>query len=179
MAMDYGKLAITEIGNMSERRTARLVDASSNGGVLPMFLTRNGGLESGFMMAQYTAAALASETRSSLTRRAPTVYPASANTEDHVSMGATAVRQLATILDHVETIVAIELLCAAQGIDLRREDAKQALEMGVGTRKAFEIIRQKVPFITNDMPLAPLIEIIRGKVASGRIKREVEAELGE
>jgi histidine ammonia-lyase len=179
MAMDYAKLAITEIGNMSERRTARLVDAASNGGVLPMFLTQHGGLESGFMMTQYTAAALASENKVLVHPASADTIPSSANTEDHVSMGATAVRQLAQILDHVETIVAIELLCAAQGIDLRRQQAKQTLELGAGTRRAFAIIREKVPFVTSDVPLAPYIEIVRGKVASGRIKREIEAVLQE
>jgi histidine ammonia-lyase len=118
--MDYAALALTDLGNMSERRAARLVDAASNGGVLPMFLTENGGLESGFMMAHYTAAALASENKVLAHPASADTIPTSANTEDHVSMGATAVRQMAQILEHVETIVAIELLCAAQGIDFRR-----------------------------------------------------------
>ena len=121
MAMDYAALALTELGNMSERRTARLVDADSNGGVLPMFLTRHGGLESGLMMAQYTAAALASENKVLAHPASADSIPSSANVEDHVSMGATAVRQAWQILEHVETIVAIELLCAAQGIDFRRQ----------------------------------------------------------
>ena len=79
---------------MSERRTARLVDADSNGGVLPMFLTDEGGLESGYMLAQYTAAALASENKVLVHPASADTVPSSANVEDHVSMGPAAVRQI-------------------------------------------------------------------------------------
>src|SRR5690606_781257 len=119
LAMDYAALGLTELGNMSERRCARLVDADSNGGVLPMFLTEHGGLQSGLMMAQYTAAALASENKVLAHPSSADTIPTSANVEDHVSMGAAAVRQAGQILSHVETIVGIELLLAAQGIDFR------------------------------------------------------------
>ncbi|MCA9952663.1 MAG: histidine ammonia-lyase, partial [Anaerolineales bacterium] len=98
IAMDYAALALTELGNMSERRAARLVDADSNGNVLPMFLTENGGLESGFMMAQYTAAALASENKVLAHPASSDSIPSSANVEDHVSMGPAAVRQAWQIL---------------------------------------------------------------------------------
>lgn len=178
IAMDYTALALTDLGNMSERRTARLVDADSNGGVLPMFLTEQGGLESGFMMAQYTAAALASENKVLAHPASADSLPTSANTEDHVSMGATAVRQTAQIIEHVETIVAIELLCAAQGIDFRRRlgglpEARQ----GAGTAVAYDLIREQVPFIEEDVVLAPHIEAVRGLVAGGTIKEAVEARL--
>ncbi|NLF66724.1 MAG: histidine ammonia-lyase [Chloroflexi bacterium] len=178
IAMDYTALALTDLGNMSERRTARLVDADSNGGVLPMFLTEQGGLESGFMMAQYTAAALASENKVLAHPASADSLPTSANTEDHVSMGATAVRQTAQIIEHVETIVAIELLCAAQGIDFRRRlgglpEARQ----GAGTAVAYDLIREQVPFIEEDVVLAPHIEAVRQLVASGTIKEAVEARL--
>lgn len=175
IAMDYMKLALTEIGNMSERRTARLVDADSNGGVLPMFLTENGGVESGLMMAQYTAAALASENKVLAHPASADTIPTSANTEDHVSMGATAVRQVAQILAHVETIVAIELLCAAQGVDFRLKQTEG--QLGRGTRVAYDIIRRHVPFLQGDVVLAPLIEQVRQKVADGTIKERVEEEL--
>src|SRR5690606_6845066 len=82
LAMDYLKLALTEIGNMSERRIAQLVDANSNGGVLPMFLTQNGGLESGFMIAHYSAAALASENKVLVHPASADTIPSSANIED-------------------------------------------------------------------------------------------------
>jgi histidine ammonia-lyase len=175
IAMDYAALALTELGNMSERRTARLVDADSNGDVLPMFLTRHGGLESGFMMAQYTAAALASENKVLAHPASADSIPSSANVEDHVSMGATAVRQAWQIMEHVETIVAIELLCAAQGVDFRRQNGEQ---MGRGTEAAYQLIRQRVPFLDEDAFLAPHIESARRLVADGIIKKTVEAKLG-
>lgn len=177
LAMDYMKLAITEIGNMSERRMARLVDADSNGGILPMFLTRDGGLESGMMMAQYTAAALASENKVLAHPASADTIPSSANVEDHVSMGATAVRQVAQILDHVETIVAIELLGAAQGVDFRREVMGQEKELGKGTAVAYNLIRAQIPFLNDDTTLSPLIETARQLVANGTIKEAVEEVL--
>jgi histidine ammonia-lyase len=154
------------------------VDADSNGGVLPMFLTEQGGLESGFMMAQYTAAALASENKVLAHPASADSIPTSANTEDHVSMGATAVRQAAQIIEHVETIVAVELLCAAQGIDFRRQRAGRLLAQGAGTAVAYELIREQVPFLEEDVVLAPYIEAVRLLVASGTIKQAVEARLG-
>jgi histidine ammonia-lyase len=174
LAMDYLALALTELGNMSERRVARLVDADSNGGVLPMFLTAHGGLESGLMMAQYTAAALASENKVLAHPASADSIPSSANVEDHVSMGATAVRQAAQILQHVETIVAIELLSAAQGIDFRREMMGGERSLGKGTAVAYHLIRQHVPFLEHDTTLSPHIEALRHLVASGQIKEAVE-----
>ncbi|WP_420631561.1 histidine ammonia-lyase [Candidatus Leptofilum sp.] len=173
LAMDYLKLALTEIGNMSERRIAQLVDANSNGGVLPMFLTENGGLESGFMIAHYSAAALASENKVLAHPASADTIPSSANVEDHVSMGATAVRQAEMIMTHTETVVAIELLAAAQGVDFRRSYGEGAL--GAGTHIAYELIRQHVPFIAEDCYMAPLIEAVRQLVHEGDIKRAVEA----
>ncbi len=174
IAADYMALALTELGNMSERRCARLVDADSNGGVLPMFLTAHGGLESGFMMAQYTAAALASENKVLAHPASADSIPSSANVEDHVSMGATAVRQVAQIIEHVETIVAIELLLAAQGVDFRRQALGDEAGLGRGTAVAHQLIRQKVPFLSQDAVLAPLIEQVRQLVTSGKIKEAVE-----
>jgi histidine ammonia-lyase len=179
IAADYMALALTELGNMSERRCARLVDADSNGGVLPMFLTEHGGLESGFMMAQYTAAALASENKVLAHPASADSIPSSANVEDHVSMGATAVRQLAQIIEHVETIVAIELLLAAQGVDFRRRVLGGDGEMGMGTAVAHHLIRQHVPFLEHDTVLSPYIEQVRQLVAVGTIKEAVETKIEE
>ena len=176
LAMDYMKLALTDLGNMSERRVARLVDADSNGGVLPMFLTAHGGLENGMMMAQYTAASLASENKVLAHPASSDSIPSSANIEDHVSMGATAVRHTANVLNHVETILAIEMLAAAQGIDFRRrEDGVD--QLGAGTAVAYQLIREKVPFITEDVVLATHIEQVRQLVHGGDIKTAVEAAL--
>lgn len=177
IAMDYMKLALTELGNMSERRISRLVDADTNGGVLPMFLTENGGLESGMMMAQYTAAALASENKVLAHPASADTIPSSANVEDHVSMGATATRHSEKLLDHVETIVAIELLAAAQGIDFRCKGEDDA-NLGAGTRVAYELIRNHVPFIDTDVVLSTHIESLRQLVASRQIKNRVQHHLG-
>jgi histidine ammonia-lyase len=174
ISMDYLKLALTELGNMSERRIARLVDADSNGGVLPMFLTDHGGLESGFMMAQYTAAALASENKVLVHPASADSIPTSANIEDHVSMGATAARQAEQILSHVETIVAIELLTAAQGVDFRRRLSEKNLALGRGTAAAYELIRRNVPFNEEDSVLSTPINQIRTLVETGKIKLAVE-----
>ncbi len=176
LAMDHMKLAITELGNMSERRVERLVNADSNGGVLPMFLTTQGGLESGLMMVQYTAAALASENKVLAHPASTDTVPSSANVEDHVSMGATAGRHTERVLDHVETIVAIELLAAAQGIDFRRREMGVD-RLGEGTAVAYDLIRECVPFLQEDTVLAAHIEQIRQLVADGTIKTAVERHL--
>ncbi len=178
LALDYAAFALTDLGNMSERRSARLVDADSNGGVLPMFLTDRGGLESGLMMAHYTAAALASENKVLAHPASADSIPTSANVEDHVSMGASAVRQAEQVLSHVETIVAIELLSAAQGIDFRcREAGKSPACMGAGTAVAYALIREHVPFLAEDVALSPHIEQVRRLVHDGALKRAVEAAL--
>ena len=179
IAMDYLKLSLTELGNMSERRVARLVDADSNGSVLPMFLTDRGGLESGFMMVQYTAAALAAENKVLCHPASADSIPSSANVEDHVSFGATAARQAEQILGHVEMIVAIELLAAAQGIDFRRRiTEKPSAKLGKGTAVAYELIRKVVPFLEGDQVLAPHMEAVRKLVAAGTIKNKVEVVSG-
>lgn len=105
--------------------------------------------------------------------------PSSANVEDHVSMGATAVRQVAQILDHVETIVAIELLGAAQGVDFRRQHMGKDRRLGRGTAVAHHLMRQHIPFLEDDVILAPLIEEARLLVAEGAIKQAVEAALAQ
>jgi len=169
LAMDYLTLALTELGNMSERRVARLVDTASNDGVLPAFLIQHGGLNSGFMLAQYTAAALASENRGLAHPASADNIPASANTEDHNSMGTIAARQAARVLRHVQTIVAIEALAAAQGIDFRREVLEPEARLGRGTAAAYELIRQHVPFVDQDRVMYPLIEAARRLVVEGTL----------
>lgn len=166
VAMDSMKLSLVDMGNMSERRTARLVDADSNGHVLPMFLTDHGGLESGLMLTQYTAAALASENKVLAHPASADSIPSGANTEDHVSMGAASVYHTLQVLENVETIVAIELMAAAQAIDFRcREPGVTPDDMGQGTGPAYRMIRRHVPFLDRDAPLAPLIESIRKLVS--------------
>ncbi len=176
LALDYVKLGLVELGNISERRVARLVDESLSSG-LPPFLTRYGGLESGFMLAQYTAAALASENKVLAHPSSADTIPTSANTEDHVSMGTNAAHHTVKVLDNVETIVGIELLAAAQGIQFRREQLGAGAQQGRGTAAALAALRERVAFLEHDAPLSPLIEQARQLVASGDLVRAVDAVL--
>jgi len=127
LALDFAKLAVAELGAISERRIALLLDARLNGG-LPPFLAQASGLNSGMMMLQYTAAALASENKVLVHPASADSIPTSANQEDHVSMGATAARHARDVLDNVERILALELLVGAQALDLRRSAVAAALD---------------------------------------------------
>lgn len=169
IAMDYLAIAIAELGNISERRIMRLTDEASNTHVLPAFLTQQGGLNSGFMVAQYTAAALATENKVLAHPASVDTIPTSANVEDHVSMGVTAGLKLLSVLDNVEHILAIELMAAAQGVDFRKQMLGADAQLGRGTRAAYALIRQRVPFIERDTPLYPHIEAVHRMVASGEV----------
>ncbi|MBA2717631.1 MAG: histidine ammonia-lyase [Chloroflexi bacterium] len=120
LALDFAKIAIAELGSISERRTALLLDPRLSGG-LPAFLASSSGLDSGLMIVQYTAAALASENKVLAHPASVDSVPTSANQEDHVSMGPIAARHARTVLEHVEQIVAIELLVGAEALDWRLE----------------------------------------------------------
>ena len=120
LALDFAKIALAELGAISERRTALLLDPHLNGG-LPAFLASSSGLDSGLMIVQYTAAALASENKVLAHPASVDSVPTSANQEDHVSMGPIAARHARTVLEHVERIVAIELLVGAEALDQRLE----------------------------------------------------------
>ena len=177
IAMDYLSLALTELGNISERRLARLTDESTNQETLPAFLTREGGLNSGFMLTQYTAAALASENKVLAHPASADTIPTSANIEDHVSMGPTAARHARRIAANVERILALELMAAAQGIDFRREVLGASARLGRGTQAAYLLIRQHVPFLERDEVMYPHIESAAALVASGELSRAVEEAL--
>jgi histidine ammonia-lyase len=169
IGMDYLGIAITELGNISERRLMRLLDTSSNGGVLPAFLAREGGLNSGFMMLQYTAAALAAENKVLAHPSSVDTIPTSANVEDHVSMGATAGLQLRQINTNVEHILALELMAAAQAIDFRREEIGSNAKLGKGTRRVYELVRQVVPFYGQDDVYHMDIEKVKKLISDGKI----------
>jgi len=177
IAMDYLALALTELGNISERRLMRLTDECSNQETLPAFLVRHGGLNSGFMLTQYTAAALASENKVLAHPASADTIPSSANVEDHVSMGANAARQARQVADNVERILALELMAAAQGIDFRREALGPGARLGRGTAPAYELIRGRVPFLEEDAVMYPHIEAVRELVAGGDLARTVQAAL--
>ncbi|MDW8317060.1 MAG: histidine ammonia-lyase [Anaerolineae bacterium] len=176
IAFDYLALAMTELGNMAERRLTRLTDGASNRHVLPDFLTQAGGLNSGFMLVQYTAAALASENKSLAHPASADTIPTSGNWEDHVSNGPTAARQARRILRNVETILAIELFAAAQGVDFRRA-AQPDGRLGRGTAVAYRMVRERVPFLAQDAVMYPHMEAVRRMVADGSLRRAVMAAL--
>jgi histidine ammonia-lyase len=150
LAFDYLTIALSELGNISERRIMRLTDEGSNAHTLPAFLTENGGLNSGFMIVQYTAAALCTENKVLAHPASVDTIPSSANVEDHVSMGVTAALKLRQVAKNLETILALELFCAAQGIDFRRKVMGEETKLGRGTAPVYESIRRKVPFIEHD-----------------------------
>ncbi|HYJ89836.1 MAG TPA: aromatic amino acid lyase, partial [Pyrinomonadaceae bacterium] len=166
LAFDYLAIALAELGNISERRTMRLTDESSNAHVLPAFLTEHGGLNSGFMIVQYTAAALCTENKILTHPASVDTIPSSANVEDHVSMGATAALKLRQVADNLANILAIELFCAAQGIDLRLKRVGRQLKRGRGTEPIYTKIREKVPFIEKDEYLKDYLDEVR-KVVDG------------
>jgi histidine ammonia-lyase len=171
LAMDYLALALADLGNIAERRINRLVDERINDGLLPPFLTAHGGVNSGFMIAHVTAAALASENKTLAHPACVDTIPTSANVEDHVSMGATAARQAAEVLGNVEGILAIELFAAAQAIDFRRARAGRPLRLGRGTAPVYAAIRARVPFLEQDAAMTPHIEAVRGLVVEGELSR--------
>jgi len=177
IAMDYLALALTELGNISERRLTRLIDESSNQETLPAFLIQHGGLNSGFMLVQYTAAALASENKVLAHPASADSIPTSANIEDHVSMGAAAARQARQIAINVEHILSLELLAAAQGIDFRRQVLGPQARLGQGTAPAYELLRQHVPFLACDAVMYPYIAAARELVAGGELMQAVKSAL--
>jgi histidine ammonia-lyase len=148
LALDFAKLAVAELGAISERRVALLVDPRLNGG-LPPFLAADPGLESGMMLYQYTAAALASENKVLAHPASADSIPTSANQEDHVSMGSIAARHARSVLEHVERIIAIELVVAAQALDFRLAAYPDA-SPGAGVAEAHRRVRAMVPHLDHD-----------------------------
>ncbi|HHZ04062.1 HAL/PAL/TAL family ammonia-lyase, partial [Acetomicrobium hydrogeniformans] len=172
LAMDFLGIAVAEFANISERRVARLVDSKLSG--LPAFLMENSGVNSGFMIPQYVCAALVSENKVLAHPSSVDSIPTSANQEDHVSMGAYAARKAQTILSNAQKVIAIEILTAAQALEF-----SAPLKPGKGVYKAFQAIRERTPFLDEDIFMAPLIEEVLSLVKSGEIVREVEEEVGE
>ncbi|MBK8026807.1 MAG: histidine ammonia-lyase [Chloroflexi bacterium] len=169
ICLDYLGLAMSELGNISERRIMRLIDEASNVGILPPFLTQEGGLNSGFMIVQYTAAALATESKILAHPASVDTIPTSANVEDHVSMGATAAVKARRIHDNVERILSLELFAAAQGIDFRRQVVGENAPLGEGTAPVYALIRRSVPFIARDTVMYPHMRTMEELVESGAV----------
>ena len=166
MAADMIALAIAEVGALSERRIAMLTDAHMS--ELPAFLVAEPGLNSGFMFAHVTAAALASDNKALAHPASVDSLPTSANQEDHVSMAANAARRLAEMAFNSGNIVAIELLAAAQGIDLR-----QPLTTSPPLQKALAAVRGRAAFLDQDRALAPDISAVHELIAEGWFSRSL------
>jgi histidine ammonia-lyase len=167
LALDFAKLGLAELGSISERRTALLLDANLNGG-LPAFLGSGSGLETAYMLLQYTAAALASENKLLAHPASADSIPTSANQEDHVSMGPIAGRTARQVLHHVEQIVGIELLCAARALDLRL-DMLPGTAPGAGVASAHAAVRQVVQPWDGDREPGHDLEAMAGLVRGGAL----------
>ncbi|CAN5333967.1 histidine ammonia-lyase [soil metagenome] len=192
LIMDYVAIALAELANISERRTERLVNpALSNG--LPAFLTRRGGLNSGFMVAQYTAAALVSENKSLAHPASVDSIPTSANQEDHVSMGTIGARKAREIMKNLRLVLAIELLCACQGLDLRTSayvttddndmptfcHDTAGMHPGTGVKVAYDFVRKHISHLAQDRDLSVDIKFAEQLIASGGLLEAVEEAIGK
>ena len=167
LAFDFLGIALSEIANVSERRIERMVNPQLS--ELPAFLTQKGGLHSGLMIAQYSAAALVSENKVLAHPASVDSIPSSANQEDHVSMGTIGARKARSILTNAQYVVGIELMAACQAMDLG-EDRK----MGRGTKAAYDTLRRKLPMLTDDRILYPDLETMADLVRSGELVKAVE-----
>ncbi|MCI0474213.1 MAG: aromatic amino acid lyase, partial [Ignavibacteria bacterium] len=171
VASDFLKIAVCELGSISERRINRLLDGSLSG--LPRFLAKEGGINSGFMIAQYTAAAIASENKVLAHPASVDSIPTSANQEDHNSMGSIAARKLYEVIWNVKTIIAIELLCGAQALDFLRP-----LKAGMGVEKARELIRKEIRFAEKDVILSEMIFKAKNTIFNGNFINSIENKSG-
>ncbi len=162
LALDHARLALTALATISERRTARILDARLSG--LPAFLASEPGLESGLMLAQYTAAAAVNELKTTAHPASADTIPTSANQEDHVSMGATSALLLRDALERTTTVLAVEALCAARGLDLRAP-----LRPGQGVAAAHSVVRDVVPPLDGDRSPAPDIAALAAAIREGRL----------
>jgi histidine ammonia-lyase len=160
-ALDYMAIAVTELGSMSERRTDRMLDPERSSGLTPFLATRPG-VDSGLMLSQYTAAALVAENRVLSHPASVESIPTSGSQEDHVSMGWGAGRKLAEVIDNTERVIAVELMCAAAGIEQR-----SPLRPAPLTGQALAVIRTRVAPLDGDRPVGVDIESIASAVRAG------------
>ena len=175
LPFDFLGIAIAELANIAERRIERLVNpALSNG--LPAFLTEQGGLHSGFMIAQYAAAALVSENKVLAHPASVDSIPSSANQEDHVSMGTIAARKAKEILFNASQVVAIELFAATQGIDLNSKD--KGKKLGKGTKIAYDLVREVIPVVKEDRVMYPDFKKAAALIQNNSIVESVENTVG-
>ena len=171
MALDVLAIGLAELGAIAERRIDYLVNPKLSD--LPPFLTRHSGLHSGFMIAQVTAAALASENKRLASPASVDSIPTSGGKEDHVSMSAEAARKAALLCDHVRDILAIELLCACQGLDFL-----SPMTSGRGVEAARRLIRRHVATLGDDRAMTADLEAVRRLLDDGALLRAVEGAVG-
>ncbi len=171
MALDMLAIAVAELASISERRIERLVNPTLSG--LPAFLVGEGGLNSGYMIAQYTAAALVSENKIYAHPAVVDSIPTSANQEDHVSMGNAAGLKLQRVLENAERVLAIEAICAAQGTDFLRPRTP-----GAGTSVLYDAVRTRVPYLAEDRIIGEELEQLGSEIASREFASEVATMLG-
>jgi len=160
--MDFLKIALAEIGNISERRTERLVNPHLSD--LPAFLVKNGGLQSGFMMAQVTAAALVSENKILCHPASIDSIPTSANKEDHVSMGTIAARNALSVVENVSHILAVELLASVQALEFLKP-----LKPAQPLQPVIDLIRNQIPFWDEDRVMAEDIIVMEQLIKDYRL----------
>jgi histidine ammonia-lyase len=171
LAMDFLCMAVSELANISERRIERLVNPDLSG--LPAFLVSDGGLNSGFMIGQYVAASLVSENKVLSHPASVDSIPTSANKEDHVSMGTISALKCREIVKNTEHVIAIELLCGAQAMDLFTN-----MRPGQGTIAAYKVIREAVPHLESDRILHKDIATVKHLIQNEKILRAVEKKVG-
>ncbi|MEJ2320411.1 MAG: histidine ammonia-lyase [Gemmatimonadales bacterium] len=172
--LDMLGIALADVGGMAERRVFRLLTPELSGGLPPM-LVENGGLDSGLMVAQYTAAALVSDNKTLAHPDSVDSIASSANQEDHVSMGANAARHAREIVANVRTVIAIELMTAAQAIDLRRDGPAR---LGRGTSAVYPLIRERVSKLERDRELTPDIQAVDALIRSGALVEAANSAVG-
>ena len=171
LSFDFLGIAESELANVSERRIERLVNPAYSG--LPAFLTPNGGVCSGFMIVQYSAAALVSENKVLAHPASVDSIPSSAGQEDHVSMGTIAARKAGEIGRNVRRVLAMELMVACQGIGMRGNKG-----LGKGTQAAYDLVRKAVAALEDDRELYDDINYCEKIIEDGSLIRAVEAALG-
>ncbi|MWG34571.1 histidine ammonia-lyase [Halomarina oriensis] len=172
LRLDYLVSALTELAAIAERRTDRMLNPNVQEPHLPPFLTPESGVRSGYMIAQYTAASLVSECRA-VGRTATDNTPVSGNQEDHVSMSATAAHAARRTLRNARQVVAVELLCGAQAADF----VDSGLAHGVGTGATYRAVREVVPPLDEDRPLAPEMEAVDSLVATGALQQALDGAI--
>ena len=168
LPFDFLGIACSEIASISERRTERMVNAALSNGLTP-FLTTEGGINSGFMIVQYSAASMASENKVLAHPACVDSIPSSANQEDFVSMGTTAARKAGTILENTLSVLAFELLTACQAIDVRRMTRTYGKGLSPVGEAIFSHVREKVAFMDIDRELWPDIQAVETMVRSGEL----------